>query len=113
MGRRSKLLKPYLNYVLQAENKEKGKKWRMVSSLLIGRLYTLAVSLLIALIAYPSQIFLFIPAFDNVSIALKVLIPFNLLVFMVYWNYYLAVQTDPGRVPGEWVSNKKTTRLCI
>ncbi|KAI7859007.1 zf-DHHC-domain-containing protein [Circinella umbellata] len=76
----------------------------MVSSLVIGRLYTLGVSLLIALIAYPSQIFLFIPSFDNVSTAFKVLIPLNLLVIMVYWNYYLAVQTDPGRVPIEWVN---------
>lgn len=27
-----------------------------------------------------------------------------MLVGMLYWNYYLAVVTDPGRVPRNWVS---------
>ncbi|KAI8139294.1 DHHC palmitoyltransferase-domain-containing protein [Fennellomyces sp. T-0311] len=70
-----------------------------------GRLYTIGVSLLIALIAYPSQFFLFIPAFQDASSCLKVLGPLNFLVIMIYWNYYLAVNTDPGIVPVDWPGN--------
>ena len=28
----------------------------------------------------------------------------SFLVAMIYWNYYLTVATDPGRVPRSWVS---------
>ncbi|KAI9490160.1 zf-DHHC-domain-containing protein [Zychaea mexicana] len=75
----------------------------MSSSSLAGRLYTVGVSLLIASIAYPSQFFLFAPGFQDAASCIKALLPLNLLVLMVYWNYYLAVKTDPGQVPEEWV----------
>lgn len=30
---------------------------------------------------------------------------------MLYWNYYLAVSTDPGRVPKSWVSGGTYFRI--
>ncbi|KAI7849007.1 DHHC palmitoyltransferase-domain-containing protein [Circinella umbellata] len=68
-----------------------------------GRVFIVGVSLLIATIAYSSQIFIFLPAMGWWSIkAAKSLIPFNLLVLMIYYNYYLACTTDPGPVPQGW-----------
>ncbi|KAI9497693.1 DHHC palmitoyltransferase-domain-containing protein, partial [Zychaea mexicana] len=68
-----------------------------------GRVFVVGVSLLIATIAYSSQAFIFLPAMGWWSIkAAKSLIPFNLLVLMIYYNYYLACTTDPGPVPQGW-----------
>ncbi|KAI8141092.1 DHHC palmitoyltransferase-domain-containing protein [Fennellomyces sp. T-0311] len=68
-----------------------------------GRVFVVGVSLLIATIAYSSQIFILLPAMGWWSIrAAKSLIPFNILVLMVYYNYYLACTTDPGRIPQGW-----------
>ena len=70
-----------------------------------GRVFIVGVSLLIATIAYSSQIFIFLPAMGWWSIkAAKSLIPFNLLVLMIYYNYYLACTADPGPVPQGWVN---------
>ncbi|RCH82677.1 Palmitoyltransferase [Rhizopus stolonifer] len=30
------------------------------------------------------------------------LLPFNVLVIMTYYNYYLSVTTDPGKIPSNW-----------
>lgn len=70
-----------------------------------GWVFITGVSLLIATIAYSSQLFILLPAMEWWSpTAAKLLIPFNLLVLMVYYNYYLACTTDPGKVPTGWVS---------
>jgi hypothetical protein len=38
----------------------------------------------------------------------------SLLVAMLFWNYFLCVTTDPGRVPDTWVSLKaKETRNAV
>ncbi|KAI8366111.1 DHHC palmitoyltransferase-domain-containing protein [Radiomyces spectabilis] len=68
-----------------------------------GRVFVVGVCLLITTIAYSSQFFVFAPALGGWSLAtVKVLTPLNLLVLMVYYNYYLAVTTDPGRIPADW-----------
>lgn len=70
-----------------------------------GWVFITGVSLLIATIAYSSQLFILLPAMEWWSpTAAKLLIPFNLLVLMVYYNYYLACTTDPGKVPNGWVN---------
>lgn len=75
-----------------------------------GWVFITGVSLLIATIAYSSQLFILLPAMEWWSpTAAKLLIPFNLLVLMVYYNYYLACTTDPGRVPSGWVSTIDST----
>lgn len=71
--------------------------------LIPGYVYTYGVTLLIATIAYPSQVFVFAPALKDVWSCFKVLGPLNLLVIAVYYNYYLCVTTDPGQVPANWV----------
>lgn len=70
-----------------------------------GSRYIVAgVTLLIAYIALSSQIFVFIPWLWTISLArtLQVLIPFNMGVGFIYWNYYLACTTDPGMTPVGW-----------
>jgi hypothetical protein len=70
-----------------------------------GRIFIGGVLLLISTIAYSSQIFVFYSALGGWSWSTaKVLVPLNILVAMVYYNYYLACTTDPGRVPFDWVS---------
>jgi hypothetical protein len=79
---------------------------------------------LICFIAYSSQIFIIWPWYGAVlSIdLLELLLPFksvfpcfssrphpltrfSLLVLMLFWNYFLCVAVDPGRVPSHWVSH--------
>lgn len=70
-----------------------------------GRIFIGGVLLLISTIAYSSQIFVFYSALGGWSWSTaKVLVPLNILVAMVYYNYYLACTVDPGRVPFDWVS---------
>ncbi|THH06676.1 hypothetical protein EW145_g3922 [Phellinidium pouzarii] len=71
---------------------------------LLGRIWVGFTTSLIAFIAYSSQIFVIWPWYGSVlSIdLLKLLIPFNALVGMIFWNYFLTVFTDPGRVPRAW-----------
>lgn len=62
--------------------------------------------MLIAFIAYSSQFFILLPLleWDVFSPhAVRLLLPFNLLVGMVFWTYYLCVTTDPGGIPKGWV----------
>ncbi|TFY61142.1 hypothetical protein EVJ58_g4697 [Rhodofomes roseus] len=71
---------------------------------LTGRLFVGFTTALICFIAYSSQIFVVWPWYGCVlSIELlTLLVPFNALVGMLLWNYYLCVVTDPGRVPPGW-----------
>ncbi|KAF8215863.1 zf-DHHC-domain-containing protein [Mycena galopus ATCC 62051] len=71
---------------------------------ILGRLVVNFVLLLICFIAYSSQIFIIWPWYGRVVSVqlLTLLVPFNLLVGMLLWNYFLCVTTDPGRVPENW-----------
>ncbi|KAG0305024.1 Palmitoyltransferase [Dissophora globulifera] len=62
------------------------------------------VTVLIAYIALTSQVFVFIPWLWSISVTrtLQVLVPFNIGVLFIYWNYYLACTTDPGTTPPGW-----------
>ncbi|KAJ3994123.1 zf-DHHC-domain-containing protein [Lentinula boryana] len=73
-------------------------------SSLLGRLIVNFVLLLISFIAYSSQIFVIWPWYGRVvSVELLVLlVPFNMLVGMLLWNYFFSVTVDPGRVPQGW-----------
>lgn len=69
-----------------------------------GKVFVVGVVLLIAFIAYSSQLVLFIPAYGGWNYtSLTMLLPLNLLVGMVFYNYYLSVTTDPGKIPVHWV----------
>ncbi|KIP11142.1 hypothetical protein PHLGIDRAFT_125039 [Phlebiopsis gigantea 11061_1 CR5-6] len=74
---------------------------------ILGRLFVCGTLLLITFIGYSSQIFVIWPWYGHeLSVELlTLLIPFNALLGMVLWNYYLVVTTDPGRVPREWQPN--------
>ncbi|KAI7863572.1 DHHC palmitoyltransferase-domain-containing protein, partial [Spinellus fusiger] len=65
-----------------------------------GKVFIVGVLLLITTIAYSSQWMVFFPHMEKDTLGL--LLPLNVLVVMVYVNYYLAVTTDPGRVPKDW-----------
>ncbi|KAI0726908.1 zf-DHHC-domain-containing protein [Fomitopsis betulina] len=71
---------------------------------LLGKLFVIFVTLLICFIGYSSQIFVIWPWYGSVlSVELiSLLVPFNALVVMVLWNYWLCCITDPGRVPRGW-----------
>ncbi|GLB35853.1 putative mediates the reversible addition of palmitate to target proteins, thereby regulating their membrane association and biological function [Lyophyllum shimeji] len=70
----------------------------------LGWLVVNFVLCLICFIAYSSQIFIIWPWYGRVlSVELiYLLLPFNLFVAMLLWNYFLCVTTDPGRVPDSW-----------
>ncbi|KAF5388519.1 hypothetical protein D9757_004693 [Collybiopsis confluens] len=70
----------------------------------VGRLIVTFVLLLISFIAYSSQIFIIWPWYGRaLSVELIILLlPFNLLVGMLLWNYFLCLTVDPGRVPPAW-----------
>ncbi|KAG0246405.1 DHHC palmitoyltransferase-domain-containing protein [Mortierella sp. GBAus27b] len=70
-----------------------------------GSRYIVAgVTLLITYISVTSQVFVFIPWLWTISLTrtLQVLVPFNIGVGMIFWNYYLACTTDPGATPPGW-----------
>ncbi|TBU62562.1 zf-DHHC-domain-containing protein [Dichomitus squalens] len=71
---------------------------------LTGRLFVLFTTCLICFIAYSSQIFVLWPWYGReFSVELLgLLLPFNILVGMLLWNYRLCVITDPGGVPSSW-----------
>ena len=69
-----------------------------------GKVFVVGVVLLIAFIAYSSQLVLFIAAYGGWNYtSLTMLLPLNLLVGMVFYNYYLSVTTEPGKIPVDWV----------
>ncbi|EMD32570.1 hypothetical protein CERSUDRAFT_58434 [Gelatoporia subvermispora B] len=71
---------------------------------LTGRLFVGFTTALICFISYSPQIFVIWPWYGSeLSVELlSLLIPFNILVGMLLWNYYLSVVTDPGGVPPSW-----------
>ncbi|KAF9486462.1 palmitoyltransferase PFA4 [Pholiota conissans] len=70
----------------------------------LGRLVVNLVLCLISFIAYSSQIFIIWPWYGSVLTVelIKLLLPFNVLVGFLLWNYFLCVFTDPGGVPNGW-----------
>ncbi|KAI0067973.1 zf-DHHC-domain-containing protein [Artomyces pyxidatus] len=71
---------------------------------LLGRIVVGLTLSLISFISYSSQIFIIWPWYGReVSIELlTLLVPFNVLVGLLLWNYWLCVLTDPGGVPNNW-----------
>lgn len=70
-----------------------------------GKVFVVGVTVLIAFIAYSSQLVLFLPAYGWwTQQSFLNLVPLNMLVAMVFYNYYLAVTTDPGKIPADWVN---------
>ncbi|OAV98273.1 hypothetical protein PTTG_00322 [Puccinia triticina 1-1 BBBD Race 1] len=70
-----------------------------------GRLWIIGTTSLISFIAFSPQIFIIIPLFDHPSTnpdCLGLLVPFNILVGLLFIHYFLCITTDPGRVPKEW-----------
>ncbi|CAJ0834210.1 553_t:CDS:2 [Entrophospora sp. SA101] len=45
--------------------------------------------------------------------SLNVLIPFNIMVVMIFWNYYLTCTTDPGGVPKDWKPKENQENIEI
>lgn len=84
----------------------------------IDRLCVAGTALLISFIGFSSQIFVVLPAvryrYSDPDL-LRVLLPFNLLLALVFYNYALVVRTDPGRVPKGWVSRRGSpfVTLCL
>ncbi|ORX33793.1 DHHC palmitoyltransferase-domain-containing protein [Kockovaella imperatae] len=70
----------------------------------IQRLWLGGTLTLISWISFSCQIGIIWPWYGSVLSLdlLKLLVPFNLLVFMVFWNYRLCVTTPPGEVPRGW-----------
>ena len=60
-------------------------------------------SSLISFIGFSSQLFIILPTSTSSSSLLRLLGPFNILLGLVFWNYYLCLTTDPGGVPNNWV----------
>jgi len=58
---------------------------------------------LISFLGYSSQLLVVIPTKELDSSLLKLLLPFNILLALLYYNYYLTIHTDPGAVPKGWV----------
>lgn len=78
----------------------------------LDRLCVAGTVLLISFIGFSSQIFVVLPAvryrFSDPEL-LRILLPFNLLLALVFYNYALVVRTDPGQVPKGWVSRCGST----
>ncbi|WWC89794.1 uncharacterized protein L201_004720 [Kwoniella dendrophila CBS 6074] len=72
-----------------------------------GTVWVVGTSLLISFISFSSQIFVVWQWYGReLSVdLLKLLVPFNFCVFMVFWNYRLCVITPPGGVPNGWRPN--------
>ncbi|GAA5892632.1 hypothetical protein JCM5296_006180 [Sporobolomyces johnsonii] len=72
---------------------------------LIGRIWVSGTLLLISFIGFTSQLCIVLPSYHydytNPEL-LKLLLPFNTLLFLLFWNYALCVRTDPGQVPRGW-----------
>ncbi|KAI0297589.1 DHHC palmitoyltransferase-domain-containing protein [Multifurca ochricompacta] len=71
---------------------------------LLGRLVVAFTTGLICFISYTPQIFIIWPWYGReLSVELlTLLVPFNILVGILLYNYYLCVTTDPGGVPHGW-----------
>jgi len=71
---------------------------------IVGRVWVTGTTLLIAFIAYSVQVFVIYPWYGSeISVdLLKLLVPFNVLIGLLYLNYFKCVMTDPGGVPHGW-----------
>ncbi|RKP13996.1 DHHC palmitoyltransferase-domain-containing protein [Piptocephalis cylindrospora] len=92
--------------------------YRLLDAAVVG-----LVCLLIAFIQLTSQYYVLVPAYGGFGSAetWRKLVPFNVFVGLIWWHYYLACNTDPGRVPKEWeppenaviVERKKSGRVQL
>ncbi|EGO30996.1 hypothetical protein SERLADRAFT_455490 [Serpula lacrymans var. lacrymans S7.9] len=69
-----------------------------------GRVIVSLVTGLISFLTFSPQIFIIWPWYGReITVELlTLLLPFNVLIFMLFWNYYLCITVDPGRVPDSW-----------
>jgi len=82
---------------------------------LLGRLWVGATTSLIAFIGFSSQLFVVVPSFRHDvrdQAFLRLVVPFNALLALVFVNYALTVGTDPGRVPKGWVRRFSLVLTC-
>ncbi|KAJ1899461.1 Palmitoyltransferase [Coemansia sp. S100] len=69
----------------------------------VGKLYIWGVSLLIGFVGYTSQIFVFWSYLGGFTPRTFIVLGvFNVLLHLLYYNYYLAVTVPPGYVPIGW-----------
>lgn len=72
-----------------------------------GLLTIVTVTLMIAFIAYTSQIFIIWPYLTttfNLLQTICILVPLNLCIGMLFIHYFLACFTNPGSVPIRYVN---------
>lgn len=64
--------------------------------------------LLISFIGFSSQLWIIWPSYHSRLSRefLELLVPFNFLLTLLFYNYYLCVVTNPGNVPQDWVSSR-------
>lgn len=67
-----------------------------------GKVFVTTVVSLIFFIGYSSQFCILLPKYE-VNETIYLLGPLNILILLVFYNYYLAVVTDPGKIPAHWV----------
>ncbi|KAJ1820171.1 Palmitoyltransferase [Coemansia sp. RSA 2675] len=69
----------------------------------VGKLYVWGVSLLIGFVGYTSQVFVFWSYLGGFTAKTFVVLGvFNVLLHLLYYNYYLAATVPPGHVPIGW-----------
>ncbi|KAM0755032.1 zf-DHHC-domain-containing protein [Meredithblackwellia eburnea MCA 4105] len=74
-----------------------------------GRIWVGATTTLISFLWITPQIWIIAPAYEwrlDRELA-QILIPFNFLLILLLYNYYLCVLTDPGEVPKEWAPDPR------
>ncbi|GAA6009425.1 hypothetical protein JCM11491_003552 [Sporobolomyces phaffii] len=72
---------------------------------LVGKLWVGGTLTLISFIGFTSQLFVILPSYPrgfHDRELVKLLVPFNGLLFLLYTNYFLTVRTNPGKVPPGW-----------
>ncbi|GAA5946917.1 hypothetical protein JCM3765_002074 [Sporobolomyces pararoseus] len=83
---------------------------------LLGKFWVGGTLALISFIGFSSQLFVILPSFPEHQAfrdrqLWKLLGPFNLLLLLLYWNYWFTVSTNPGNVPKDWEPNWKEMEL--
>lgn len=76
---------------------------------ILGRIWVGATLCLISFIGFSSQLCVVLPSFDGDWTSrelLETVVPFNFLLALLFYNYFLCVFTDPGQVPVDWVRNR-------
>ncbi|GAA6059464.1 hypothetical protein JCM10212_005403 [Sporobolomyces blumeae] len=75
---------------------------------LTGRIWVAGTLVLISFIGFSSQLFIVLPSYEHDwrdRELVKLLVPFNVLLALLYLNYALTVATDPGSIPKGWEPN--------